>query len=130
MKISILTQPHSLQRYNTIGDWYTSKTTGQVHIHVSELGDWRYHLLIAVHELVEAFLCLHDGVAEESVDKFDKEFIQRDTEPGDAPNSPYQKQHCLATWRRAYLGSLSRSKVARIRRCYRKAKSSSEKERP
>jgi len=50
-----------------------------------------------VHELVEAFLCLHDGVAEEAVDKFDKEFVQRDTEPGDAPNSPYQKQHCIAT---------------------------------
>jgi hypothetical protein len=97
MKIFIITQPHSLQRYNTIGDWYTNKTNGEVSIMVSQLGFWRYELLIAVHELVEAFLCMHDGVSEESVDKFDKEFVQRDQEPGDSINAPYQKQHCLAT---------------------------------
>src|SRR6267142_2634094 len=97
MKISILTQPHSLQRYNTIGDWYTDKTNGLVYIRVSELGSWRYELLVAVHELVEAFLCMHDEVAEEAVDKFDKMHVQTDSEPGDEPNAPYQKQHCLAT---------------------------------
>jgi hypothetical protein len=97
MKISILTQPHRLQRYNTIGDWFTDKATGTVRIHVSELGSWRYELCVAVHELVEAFLCMHDEVAEESVDKFDKSFVQRDEEPGDNPNAPYQRQHCLAT---------------------------------
>lgn len=97
MRISIQTQPHSLQRYNTIGDWSTNKTTGQVHIYVSELGSWRYELLVAVHEIVEAFLCMHDEVAEESVDKFDKQHVQTDSEPGDEPNAPYQKQHCIAT---------------------------------
>ncbi len=97
MKISILTQPHNLQRYNTIGDWYTDKITGTVYIRVSTLGSWRYELLVAIHELVEAFLCMHDEVAEESVTKFDKQFVERDAEPGDSPNAPYQKQHCIAT---------------------------------
>ncbi len=97
MKITILTQLHSLQRYNTVGDWYTDKYTGTVCIRVSELGSWRYELLVAVHELVEAFLCMHDGISEESVDKFDKQFVQRNSEPGDSPQAPYQKQHCLAT---------------------------------
>jgi hypothetical protein len=97
MKISILTQPHTLQRYNTVGDWFTDRNTGQVRILVSELGSWRYELLVAVHELIEAFLCMHDEVAEESVTQFDKLFVVRDSEPGDSPNAPYQKQHCLAT---------------------------------
>ena len=97
MKISILTQPHSLQRYNTVGDWFTDKINGTVRIHVSELGSWHYELLVAVHELVEAFMCMNDEVAEEAVDKFDKQFVERDSEPGDSPQAPYQKQHCLAT---------------------------------
>lgn len=97
MKIYITTQPHRFQRYNTVGDWLTNKTDGTVRIFVSELGSWRMELLITIHELVEAFQCMHDGVTEESVDKFDKEFIERDTEPGDSPKAPYAKQHCLAT---------------------------------
>ena len=97
MKISVFTQPHNLQRYNTVGDWFTSRIDGKVQIIVSELGSWRYELLVAVHELVEAFLCMHDGVAEESVTKFDKQFVQRDAEPGDSPDAPYARQHCIAT---------------------------------
>lgn len=98
MKISILTIPHNQHRYETVGDWVTDKTTGQVRIYVSQMGNWRYELLVAVHELVEAFLCLHDGVTEESVDKFDKEFTHNEEqEPGDSPDAPYQRQHCIAT---------------------------------
>lgn len=97
MKISIQTIPHSLQRYNTVGDWYTDKITGTVRIFVSELNSWRYELLVGVHEVVEAFLCMHDGVTQESVDAFDKQFVTHSEEPGDDPEAPYQKQHCLAT---------------------------------
>jgi len=97
MKIYIMTQPHRLQRYNTVGDWTTEKVTGTMRIYVSELGSWRFQLCVAVHELVEAFLCMNDGVAEEAVDRFDKQFVQRDQEPGDSPNAPYQRQHCIAT---------------------------------
>lgn len=99
MKIVIETIPHSQQRYNTVGDWYTSKTGGTVRIFVSimDTGGWKYAFLVGVHELVEAFLCLHDGVAEESVTLFDKQYVNHSSEPGDDPQAPYQKQHCLAT---------------------------------
>jgi len=97
MKISIQTIPHHQQRYNTVGDWYSDKINGTVRIFVSELDSWRYELLVGVHEVVEAFLCMHDGVTEESVDQFDKQFVSHSDEPGDAPSAPYRKQHCLAT---------------------------------
>ncbi len=97
MKISIQTIPHRQQRYNTIGDWYTDKVTGSVRIFVSELDSWRYELLVGIHEVVEAFLCMHDGITEESVDQFDKQFVSHSNEPGDDPQAPYQRQHCLAT---------------------------------
>ena len=95
------TIPHEAQRYPTVGDWQWKD--GTLVIRVSELGDWRYNALVAVHELVEVLLCKHDGVTEESVDKFDIEYEkQRDdkdveSEPGDDNNAPYRKQHCVAT---------------------------------
>jgi len=98
MRIIIETIPHKRQRYDTIGDWYTDKHDGTVRIKISgELNNWKYVLLVAVHELVEAFLCMSDGVAEEHVDKFDKSFVEKNHEPGDDPKAPYKKQHCIAT---------------------------------
>ena len=97
MRIIIETIPHDIQRYNTVGDWYTNRITGDVRISVSSLGNWKYEILVAIHELVEAFQCLQDGVLEESVDKFDKGHVKRDEEPGDEPDAPYSRQHCLAT---------------------------------
>jgi hypothetical protein len=97
MKILIQTIPHKQQRYPTVGDWFTNKVDGTVMVFVSQLGSWHYELLVAVHEVVEAFLCMHDGVAEEAVDKFDKSVVEDDIEPGDHPDAPYQKQHCIAT---------------------------------
>jgi len=73
-------------------------------------------MLVALHELVEVLACKHDGVSQEAVDAFDIEYEKQraeklaDTsipeadraliaidEPGDDPNAPYVKQHCLAT---------------------------------
>lgn len=112
MKIVIETIPHQAQRYPTVGDWYyktESELTPQggitqevLHIKVSELGDWRYNALVAVHELLEVLACQQDNVTQEEVDKFDMNFEANrkpddDREPGDCPDAPYQKQHCLAT---------------------------------
>jgi hypothetical protein len=104
MKIIIRTIPHRQQRYETIGDWFTD-STGTVRIYISELNNWRYELLVGVHEVVEAFLCLHVGITQEAVDKFDKMYIGAD-EPGDEPGSPYQAQHCIATGIERILASL------------------------
>lgn len=109
-RIEIEVIPHEKQRYDTVGDWYYRKDAdlatgklGQVLvIRVSELGDWRYNALVALHELVEVLLCRHDGVTQEEVDRFDMDFEahrkrEDDSEPGDHPAAPYRKQHLLAT---------------------------------
>lgn len=109
MKIIIETIPHSEQRYQTCGDWFfdcacqgAPQDTCDLHIKVSNLSDWRLEALVAIHELVEVLKCKHDGVTSESVDAFDKAFEANRApdnldEPGDEPNAPYVKQHCLAT---------------------------------
>ncbi len=101
MRITIETIAHEQQRYQTCGDWYYDEE-GNLTIRVSQLSDWRREALIAVHELVEVLLCKHDGVTQESVDIFDKQFEATRApdnfdEPGDDPSAPYVKQHCVAT---------------------------------
>jgi len=102
MKIVIEAIPHKDQRYPTVGDWLYEED-GTLRIKVSQMSDWRREMLVAVHELVEVLTCKNDGVSQESVDKFDIEYEKNrkpddvDSEPGDAPNSPYVDQHCLAT---------------------------------
>jgi hypothetical protein len=101
MKVIIETIPHQEHRYTTVGDWYYDPD-GTLRIKVSQLSDWRYEALIAIHELVEVMLCDHAGVTETVVDKFDKEFEanrepDNEDEPGDEPDAPYVHQHCVAT---------------------------------
>jgi hypothetical protein len=101
MKIIIETIPHEAHRYETVGDWFYD-SDGVLHIKVSKLSDWRREMLVAVHELIEVLTCNNDGVSQEVVDKFDKEFEasrhpDNEDEPGDEPTAPYVKQHCLAT---------------------------------
>lgn len=101
MKIIIETIPYSHQRYTTVGDWYYDPD-GTLRIKVSRLSDRRLEALIAIHELVEVLTCELDGITQQQVDDFDKLYeLKREpgdeSEPGDASNAPYRKQHCLAT---------------------------------
>lgn len=101
MRIEIETIPHSQQRYSTPGDWFYDEN-GVIHIKVSELSDWRREALMAIHELAEMLMCKHDGVTQESVDRFDIEYERNRTdgdesEPGDDLDAPYRKQHCIAS---------------------------------
>jgi hypothetical protein len=114
MKITIETIAHKDQRYPTVGDW-TFDNLGNLNIRVSALSDWRREALIAIHELVEVILCKQAGVSQEVVDRFDMEFESRqkvtdlpsgnvkfilnptEGEPGDDPQAPYVRQHCVAT---------------------------------
>jgi len=136
MKVIIETIDHKDQPYDTCGDWRFENGSGNpisqslamlsatagadnevLRIRVSKLGDWRYEMLVAVHELCETLMCMHDGVLVEDVDRFDKAFEARkqeqfgnltgyetvgvddgaNAEPGDDPAAPYVKQHCIAT---------------------------------
>lgn len=104
LKINIQTIPHDDQRYETCGDWWYDDDD-VLQIRVSDLGDWRYEALVAVHELVECVLCKHAGVKQEQVDEFDiqyelmrsKGYHEPEDEPGDDPKAPYSYQHCVAT---------------------------------
>lgn len=119
MNVDIRWIRHGEQRYETSGDWWFDHEAGVLRIRVSNMNDWRYEMAVATHELVEALLCIHDGVQPGEVDDFDKEFedarrnvssmcdegsmefrgkeIPWDSEPGDHPDAPYHRQHCFAT---------------------------------
>ncbi|MGI0133705.1 MAG: hypothetical protein ACREBW_01945 [Candidatus Micrarchaeaceae archaeon] len=94
MKILIATIPHSDQRYPTVGDWFVSEDT--LHIRVSGLPDIRHMQLIAVHELIEAILCMHREITQEQIDEWDFNWTGS-SEPGDSPLAPYYLEHTFAT---------------------------------
>ena len=101
MKIVLDTVPHAGQRYETVGDWITDGRGHLRHVRVSEMGEEDYHFLVAIHELVEAWLCIKRGVDPTAVDEFDKAFEAArqpgdDREPGHEPDAPYHKEHVFA----------------------------------
>lgn len=118
-RVVIETVPHSEQRYNTVGDWFFRQEaiTKRVDIglggpkfdivetlvvRVSDTGNWRWNMALALHEFAEAILCTSSGVSQDEVDKWDMEWSLRqhlieDLEPGDDVNAPYHKQHREAT---------------------------------
>jgi len=84
--------PHTSQRYRTVGDWFYEGS--KLVIHVSDTGDWRSDLLVAIHELVEAVLC-KDKVPQQVVDTFDMMHPELG-EPGDSLMAPYMHEHCFS----------------------------------
>ncbi len=69
-------------------------------VRVSPQSDWRYEVLLAVHEMCEAILCKHNGVSQQAVDAFDLEYDKThtfDLNAGDDPSAPYVREHCFAT---------------------------------
>ena len=102
MKILIETVPHAEQRYPTVGD-YWADPDGTERIRVSEMHDWRYVILVAVHELIEMMLTRHRGISEDSIGGFYMDFERRREqglgtgEPGDDPAAPYRREHFFAT---------------------------------
>src|SRR6266480_3968999 len=101
MRINIEVIPHEQQRYPTVGDYWTEDGVQQVR--VSRLPDWRYEILVAVHEIIELAITRHRGISEELISEFDIDFerlresMKRSGEPGDHPDSPYRREHFFAT---------------------------------
>lgn len=93
MKIVIDTVDHTDQRYPTAGDWLFDG--GKLQITVSRLGDPDMELLVAVHELVEAWLCDKRGIAEPDVMAFDVDH-DGESDPGSLSEAPYHKEHMFA----------------------------------
>lgn len=104
MKIVIETIPHTQQRYPTVGDWEIAEN-GDITIRVSEMGNPDYEFCVALHELVETYLCKRGGVDQHAVTAFDEQFERdreagkhaEDEEPGDQLDAPYRLQHQFAT---------------------------------
>jgi hypothetical protein len=94
MKIDIEIIPHDCQRYPTVGDWQFSGP--ELIINVSETGNEDYNFLIALHEMIEAYLCKKHGVTEQQVDEWDKSHLESN-DPGMLPNCPYGLEHAMAT---------------------------------
>ena len=91
--INIGSIPANDMRYDTAGDWIG--VASSLRVTVAEQSDARYEALVAIHELVEAVLCLNVGVTAEMVDEFDFNFTGTG-EPGDHSDSPYKRQHAVA----------------------------------
>jgi len=84
------TVPAWAQRYDTCGDWYETPTG--VRVVVSQMPREEYELLVAVHELVEWWLCKRDGITQETVDEWDASH----PEGADGEGCPYGAQHRAA----------------------------------
>ncbi len=96
---------HDEQRYPTTGDWDIPHDEKNLffNVNVSKMRNWRYEMLVGIHELIEAVLCKHAGISEQAVTDFDVEFEKNrkpgdDSEPGDDPRAPYFHQHSFATY--------------------------------
>lgn len=102
LNIHIRTVPDKEQRYDTVSD-YRTNAEGKQTILVSDMPDTRYEILIAIHELVESYLCQLRGVTDAAIDSFDLQYeklrVLGDTtsEPGDDPAAPYYREHKFAT---------------------------------
>lgn len=94
MKIEIETIPHHLHRYPTVGDYFDDEN-GVKQIRVSELGDWRMEVLVALHELIEVSLCDQRGISEADITAFDEANLDA-PEPGNLPEAPYHSEHVFA----------------------------------
>lgn len=98
MFITIEVIPHMFQRYPTAGDWIIKESPDDpkrstLHIRVSNTGEPRANLVLAIHELVEALLCINDGIKPDQVDAWDMGPGLSLDEPGEHPDAPYHSQH-------------------------------------
>lgn len=99
--IHIRTIPHHLQRYPTVGDYYTHPN-GVRQLQVSAMGNPDYEFLVALHELIESHLVQKRGIPDSAIDEFDMWYERTrtpgdQTEPGDDPGAPYRREHQFAT---------------------------------
>jgi hypothetical protein len=106
--IVIKTIPHSAQRYETVGDYYTAPLgeggTPVRQFRISEMQNPDYEFLLAMHELIESHLVQKRGIPDAVIDDFDIAFEAervkgyfQDEEPGDHPQAPYHREHQFAS---------------------------------
>jgi hypothetical protein len=75
--VRIKTIPHHLQQYDTVGNyWLDAGESGaqMLEIRVSAMRDRRHEFLVALHELIEAFLCEWRRIPFAHITRFDIEY--------------------------------------------------------
>lgn len=105
MNIVIKSAPQEKIRADQCGDWWVFGPN-DILVHVLETMSPESQFAVAIHELVEAYLCRKDGITDESVCRFDEQYEAErkegkhnsHDEPGDDPRAPYRKQHSAATF--------------------------------
>lgn len=100
MNVSIQVVDPKTMRPEVSGvDWFWDEK-GDLQVRIAPMSDWRYEMLLGIHEAVEAILCKHNGVSQQSVDVFDQEYDKThstDCNAGDDPAAPYKLEHTYAT---------------------------------
>jgi len=105
-KIIIKTIKPENHRYQTCGDYIYDREDDTLTVFVSKMDDWRSELAVAIHEVFESVLCLHEEIDFVEIDRFDVQYeLARDSgqvsefsEPGDSKTAPYHCQHVGATF--------------------------------
>lgn len=107
MKIIIETVPFKQQRKfrgkPILGDWYFDEAWENLTVRLVDLGDWRFNLLYARHEMDEAYLCKQAGITTKEVDdQCEDERFNGDPDSLSGYNgATYQSQHndaLVAEW--------------------------------
>lgn len=98
-RLLFITLPHGKQRYPTVGDY--EDVHGCTMFRISDMGNWKYEVLVAVHEFIEKILVDARGIKVEDIDAFDMAFEAArqpgdDREPGHESTAPYHKEHVFA----------------------------------
>jgi hypothetical protein len=104
LNVRIKTIPHDFQEYDTVGNyWRDADDCGGavLEIRVSRMRDRRHEFLIALHELIEAFLCERRGIPFARITRFDIEYESNrgkgePVEPGASARAPYRREHQFA----------------------------------
>jgi len=101
--------PHEEQRYDTVGDYTFDDENKVLHISVSDTGDHKEAMAVAIHELVEFVLVQERGIPFQSIDEFDVTWeagkrtcdifclCTEIGEPGSCLEAPYYHEHAAAT---------------------------------
>jgi hypothetical protein len=92
-------KPGSLP-YNRVGDWHWNGET--LYISIEDRSDERHEWLIAIHEIIEAYLCKIAGITEESIDTFDKA-----NDGKWVPGGPGYREHLASTGIESILAAIT-----------------------
>ena len=84
-------------RNSGVGDWMEQGNELRI-IRALRMDNLMDTYAVAIHEMVEQFLCARDGVSDEVVTAFDAAWDNEDEydEEGDDPTAPYHAQHLAA----------------------------------